>query len=863
VHIAIFGETGAGKTVTIGQLVYQNIQRREGFMVIDPHGDLARETLAAIPDDMKDRVIYLNAASSQWFNRAIKVNPLECKDAMDRHIVAMNFVNSLKNMYYRSWGDRLEAILRNCVNAVVELPDGATLWDLSKLISSNRYLAEVTRIVQSPGTKNFLINVLPNYKKDAGSAAYNKLDKILTTPYVAAMFDTKKSSFDIGMAMDGGMVVIADLSSGMSDDIANFVGSILLNMVYVEAMRRVDVDREDRKPFYLYVDEAHRFSAEELQSLLTTVRKFNVKVTLASQTINNFPPDIQKSFGALCKTIILFKSDLATARTFETVMPVTPDEITSLSLNTFAFYSQAQPPVTGVAVTKLVLARNAVVDDWKGERARYSVEKFGTGVSMDKYVAIARKQGIVPDWLPIDIKVVYLLRTRRMTKQEVYTELVRHYGEKDVDPELLDRSVEALRLAHIIKKQYISPGPEGEGRGEQEVLELEYSAYNLFFNTSMIGARTGKEKHRAAIIYLAESFWNSLKYCRLDLGESHQQLADLVVVDHVQWYEDGDEEESEDGSRKVKRHDLSTWGEATAIEVETDPVHREAQVVENYNKNREQGLKVQYVVFRESDGDAIRRFLTEKRGIPADTYSISSMDIADVERFRKEKLGALAEDEGASITGAGGISPDEMRAIALVKGKSIAGKGDAGGVGGSVNRSVSGHEHVVDDDGGKGKGRDRGVDASGDAGGEKQDQEQEQLRQKALPNPSQQRQQQRQPAPALPPGTAIPLPQPADNSDDVVVQVVEYDGPGAADDGTSGGSDNNESKGVDADEGESDDVDSNSSTTDLSSLPDEELKAILTALPPHPDATAAREVMFGRGYRVLRTRGGNYRVAKN
>src|SRR5690606_27170119 len=171
------------------------------------------------------------------------------------------------------------------------------------------------------------------------------------------------------------------------------------------------------------------------------------------------------------------------------------------------------------------------------------------------------------------------------------------------------------------------------------------------------------------IIYLAESFWNTLTFCRMDLGESHGELADLVVVNEVQWYEELEEDCGCGGSSssKIKRHDLSTWGEATAIEVETDPAHREEQVVENYNKNREQGLKVQYVVFKKSDEDAIRRFLTEKRGIPADTYSISIMDIADVERFRREKLGALADDE--SITGAGGISPEEMRAIAIVKGK--------------------------------------------------------------------------------------------------------------------------------------------------------------------------------------------------
>ncbi|HEX7031958.1 MAG TPA: DUF87 domain-containing protein [Nitrososphaera sp.] len=777
VHIGIFGETGAGKTVTIGQLVYQNIQRREGFMIIDPHGDLAREALAAIPDDVIDRVIYISAASAQWFNRTIKINPLECKDAMDRHIVAMNFVNSLKNMYYRSWGDRIEAILRNCVNAIVELPDGGTLWDLSKLISSSKYLAEVTRVIQSPGTKNFLLNVFPSYKRDAGSAAYNKLDKILTTPLVAAMFDSKKSDFDMGRAMDGGMIVIADLSSGMSDDIANFVGSILLNMVYVEAMRRVDVERKDRRPFYLYVDEAHRFSAEELQSLLTTVRKFNVKVTLASQTINNFPPDVQKSFGALCKTIILFKSDLATAKVFETVMPVRPDEITSLSLNTFAFYSQAQPPVTGIAVTKLVLAKNAVAGDWK-ERARYSVERFGTEVNMDRYVAVTRKAGIVPDWLPIDIKVVYLLRKMKMTRHGIYVELVRHFGEKNVDPELLDRSLEALRLAHIIRKQYVLQ----EGT-EHELFELEYRAYNLFFSTSMIGARTGKEKHRAAIIYLAESFWNTLTYCRMDLGDSHGRLADLVAVNEVQWYEAAEEEGS---SRKIKRHDLSTWGEATAIEVETDPLHREEQVVENYNKNREQGLKVQYVVFKKNDEEAIRRFLTEKRGIPADTYSISILDIADVERFRREKLGALADDE--SITGAGGISPEEMRAIALVKGKQVMREKenkDSNNNDDIDSNNLPNHHNV----------KDYGLD-----------------------------------------NDYI--------SDEHAVEIVETDSNSISDsDGSNGDSDT-------------------SVATPLSGKSDEELKAMLVALPPHPDAAYAKKIMEERGYMVLLTVKGNYKVFK-
>lgn len=686
VHIGLFGETGAGKSVTIGGLVYQNIARNEGFMIIDPHGDLSRETLAAIPEHLKDKVIYIGAMSAtpQWFGKAIKINPLECKDPKDRNVVAMTFVNALKNMYQRNWGDRLEAILRNSVNALVEI-EGTTLWDLSRIVSSPKYLAQVIRTIGSQSTINFLQNVMPAYKRDAGSAAYNKLDKILTTPLVATMFDTVKSSFDMGQAMNDGMFIIADLSSGMSDDVADFVGSILLNMLYVEAMRRVDVERIDRKPFYLYIDEAHRFSPAELQSLLTTVRKFNVKVTIASQTINNFPTEIQKSFSALCKTIILFKSDIATAKMFETMMPLSSDEITSLSLNTFAFYSQAQPPITGIATTKLVLEKHSVAN-WK-ERARYSVERFGSEANLDKYMP-SKKKGHVPNWMPIDIKVVYLLRTHKMTRTRILDELVARYGNDSVDSEAVAKSIEALRLDHVIIRKYqdvidddgggsSSSGNNNNNTEREEIIDLDYSAYNRFFDTRMIGNRTGKEKHKATIIYLAEKYWNALRYCKIDLGNAHEQLADILVVDEVQFTDS-------DGKKK---YDLQTWGDATAIEIETDPQHREEQVVRNYDKNHEQGFNVHFMVFDSKDKDAIRRFLTEKRGIEEDTYKISIIDLAEIERFRNEKLGVMImggggevqnsdddvgkEGEGEeTISGTGGISPEEMRVIRQMRSRS-------------------------------------------------------------------------------------------------------------------------------------------------------------------------------------------------
>jgi DNA helicase HerA-like ATPase len=64
VHALVLGETGSGKSETLKLLMYHNILRKEGFMLIDPHGMLARDVLALlrkeypIEEEFNNKVIY-------------------------------------------------------------------------------------------------------------------------------------------------------------------------------------------------------------------------------------------------------------------------------------------------------------------------------------------------------------------------------------------------------------------------------------------------------------------------------------------------------------------------------------------------------------------------------------------------------------------------------------------------------------------------------------------------------------------------------------------------------------------------------------------------------------------------------------
>src|SRR5713101_6078590 len=71
-HIYIIGKTGTGKSTLLETMALQDLERGNGFALIDPHGDLVARVAARIPASQQDRVVYLNANRS---DPAIRLQP--------------------------------------------------------------------------------------------------------------------------------------------------------------------------------------------------------------------------------------------------------------------------------------------------------------------------------------------------------------------------------------------------------------------------------------------------------------------------------------------------------------------------------------------------------------------------------------------------------------------------------------------------------------------------------------------------------------------------------------------------------------------------------------------------------------------
>ena len=56
----ILGQTGAGKSTFLKNMMLQDARNEQGFCLIDPHGDLINELIPLLPKGRINDVVYVN-----------------------------------------------------------------------------------------------------------------------------------------------------------------------------------------------------------------------------------------------------------------------------------------------------------------------------------------------------------------------------------------------------------------------------------------------------------------------------------------------------------------------------------------------------------------------------------------------------------------------------------------------------------------------------------------------------------------------------------------------------------------------------------------------------------------------------------
>ncbi len=307
-HIYIVGQTGVGKSGLLELLTLSDIFNNEGCVVIDPHGDYAANMLKYIPPHRVQDVVYFNPADREF---PVGFNPLEVSDDNLKNHISSELVGVLKRMF-DSWGPRLEYILRYTILALLDYPD-STMLDITRMLTEKDFRAKVVANVQDPVVKNFWVNEFGSWNEkfmtEAVAPVLNKVGAFVANPLIRNIVGQPKSSFNIRQIMDEGRILIVNLSRGLvGEDNAAILGAMMVTKIQLAAMSRANIqDIEDRRPFYMYVDEFQNFATDSFSVILSEARKYGLNLTVANQFISQMSPEVKDAVFGNVGSIVSFR----------------------------------------------------------------------------------------------------------------------------------------------------------------------------------------------------------------------------------------------------------------------------------------------------------------------------------------------------------------------------------------------------------------------------------------------------------------------------------------------------------------------------------------------------------------------------
>ncbi len=283
-HMYILGKSGTGKSVLMSNLIVQNIQNGEGVCVVDPHGELVEEIINLIPEHRMKDVIYFNPADADFH---IGFNVIQIDDPKYKHLVASGLMGIFTKIWANAWSSRMEYILNNAILALLDTP-GTTLLGIPRLLVDKDYRQMIIGNLKDPVVKAFWVHEYEQWREqfrnEAIAPIQNKVGQFLSTSIIRNVVGQPKSTIDIFKIMNEGKIFLVNVSKGrIGEDNSALLGGMIITKIQLAAMERVRIPEEERKDFYLYVDEFQNFATDSFANILSEARKYRLNLTVAHQ----------------------------------------------------------------------------------------------------------------------------------------------------------------------------------------------------------------------------------------------------------------------------------------------------------------------------------------------------------------------------------------------------------------------------------------------------------------------------------------------------------------------------------------------------------------------------------------------------
>ena len=279
-HIHILGATGVGKSTLMAQMILSDINQGNGCALFDPHGDIVNDVMARIPNHRIEDVIVIDPSDLDF---PVGFNLLSASSEAEKMVLSSDLVSAFKQTS-TSWGDNMTAVLSNAINTFLESSRTGTLIELKRFLLEDSFRASFLKSVDDPSILYYWEHEYYMVKKRI-APLLTRIDTFLRPKIIRYMM-SQTNGIDINQCIKDKKIVLIKLSQGLiGKENSYLLGSLFLSKFYQGAQGRQSLAKEQRHPYYLYLDECHNFITPSIASMLSGIRKYGLGLVLAHQEL--------------------------------------------------------------------------------------------------------------------------------------------------------------------------------------------------------------------------------------------------------------------------------------------------------------------------------------------------------------------------------------------------------------------------------------------------------------------------------------------------------------------------------------------------------------------------------------------------
>ncbi|MCD5397020.1 MAG: TraG/TraD/VirD4 family protein, partial [Candidatus Pacebacteria bacterium] len=210
-------------------------------------------------------------------------------------------------------GPMFEHYMRNAMLALMaDKKTPGTLVEISRMFTDESFLQRKLEKVTDPVVKSFWLKewkqTTGNTKSEMLGYVVSKVGRFVENEMMRNIIGQPHCSFNLEKIMQEGKIFLANLSKGMTGEVnSSLLGLILVSKIQMAAMKQAKISKDERKDFYLYIDEFQNFTTDSIATILSEARKYKLNLILAHQYIPQLTEEIREAVLGNVGTLGVFR----------------------------------------------------------------------------------------------------------------------------------------------------------------------------------------------------------------------------------------------------------------------------------------------------------------------------------------------------------------------------------------------------------------------------------------------------------------------------------------------------------------------------------------------------------------------------